>query len=379
MNDNMQDLNNHVTDIQTTAFAKGFDIFKKTGNFIAFTQRYPYPFIKQAALEFTIGSIRLNLLDTGIVLITPEVKKTNHNRQKNIIISTGIHGNETAPIEILERILQLIIKKEINVIHRLLFIIGNPMALKLNQRFYQQNLNRLFSGSYKQLTTSFESLRAKRLEVIVQRFFTEKLPQDHATHQTENIHYDLHTAIRGSVYEKFAICPFQKNHQVNTEQLNFLHDCDVNTLLLSQSANTTFAFFTSSHFSAQAFTIELGKARALGENDLQQLSTLQSRLLKLISQENTPNKFPRLQTMRLFKVVTQLIKFDNACHFLVADEVKNFTSYPKGTLLYKDDEHEYRTHQREYIVFPNAKVEIGERLALLVVPCPHSELLVTKN
>ncbi|MDP5208002.1 succinylglutamate desuccinylase/aspartoacylase family protein, partial [Alishewanella sp. SMS9] len=58
---------------------------------------------------------------------------------------------------------------------------------------------------------------------------------------------------------------------------------------------------------------------------------------------------------------------DFKLHF--ADDVQNFTSYPLGSLLATDGDLEYRVEREgEALIFPNAKVAIGQRAMLMVVP-----------
>lgn len=60
------------------------------------------------------------------------------------ILSAGIHGNETAPVELLDAIVDDIIDGQLTPIVRLLVILGNPAALAQQSRFVETNLNRLF-------------------------------------------------------------------------------------------------------------------------------------------------------------------------------------------------------------------------------------------
>ncbi|MDP1013847.1 succinylglutamate desuccinylase/aspartoacylase family protein [Klebsiella pneumoniae] len=45
-----------------------------------------------------------------------------------MLLSSGIHGNETAPIELLDRLLHGIARGEIKPRNRILFLFGNPEA-----------------------------------------------------------------------------------------------------------------------------------------------------------------------------------------------------------------------------------------------------------
>ncbi|TMP70203.1 succinylglutamate desuccinylase, partial [Pseudoalteromonas ruthenica] len=57
-------------------------------------------------------------------------------------------GNETAPIEICDQLIQSIIKGELVLKQRVLFIYGNPKSINIAKRFVEENLNRLFNGEH---------------------------------------------------------------------------------------------------------------------------------------------------------------------------------------------------------------------------------------
>jgi succinylglutamate desuccinylase len=61
-------------------------------------------------------------------------------------------------------------------------------------------------------------------------------------------------------------------------------------------------------------------------------------------------------------------KDDFKLHF--ADDLANFSDFNEGDILASESGTEYRAQMSgEAIVFPNAKVEIGQRALLTVVPC----------
>ncbi len=50
------------------------------------------------------------------------------------------------------------------------------------------------------------------------------------------------------------------------------------------------------------------------------------------------------------------------------DAVKNFTAYPKGTLIWENSHNHYVTqHAQERIVFPNKQVPQGQRAGLMII------------
>ncbi|MBI4836751.1 MAG: succinylglutamate desuccinylase/aspartoacylase family protein [Candidatus Abawacabacteria bacterium] len=56
-----------------------------------------------------------------------------------VVILGGVHGNETCGVKVLDQLQNLTINKG-----QLTLMYGNPMAIKQNVRFVEQNLNRMF-------------------------------------------------------------------------------------------------------------------------------------------------------------------------------------------------------------------------------------------
>jgi succinylglutamate desuccinylase len=51
-------------------------------------------------------------------------------------------------------------------------------------------------------------------------------------------------------------------------QLAWLRHCGIEAVLLHSKPANTFSYYTSHYHQAHAFTLELGKARPFGQNDL---------------------------------------------------------------------------------------------------------------
>ena len=83
----------------------------------------------------------VTFLDTGIIKFEPNTAAT-----QSLVISCGIHGNETAPIEIVNQIINDLLAEEQKCGQRVLFIFGNPWAMNAAERFVDINMNRLFCG-----------------------------------------------------------------------------------------------------------------------------------------------------------------------------------------------------------------------------------------
>lgn len=340
-------------------FSLAFRKFLVDGNFLALTRHFEKEVPETDA--FRVNNATAKLLDTGVLLIEPDTLATE---PKDYVISSGIHGNETAPIEIVNKLVSEIILGKIHVKQRTLFIIGNPVSMNTSKRFEVENLNRLFCGKYKEIPDCYEKERAEKLEQYVTDFFTS----EHSSKSTK-YHYDLHTAIRASKYEKFAIYPYQADKPWDKEQLAFMHACGVNTILFGHAPSGTFSYFSSATFHAHAFTVELGKVKPFGENDMANFKATEDNLRQLI--QNQPVELMAFDNnnFNLFSVLGDITKHSDDFVLHIANDVSNFTDFPVDTLLSEDGEQQYRTKQvGESIVFPNANVANGQRAGLLVVP-----------
>ncbi len=333
-------------------------ILKQTGNFLSLSREQAELF--SGGVEFVLeNGVKVEITDAGIVSFEP-----GQVSDKHIVLSCGVHGNETAPIEICDEMVQHILTGKLVPVHRVLFLFGNLPAMDIAERFVEENMNRLFNGAHSQGAgcNNAERVRAKALETAVERFFSSA----DASHS--KLHYDLHTAIRESKNEKFAVYPYLHERNYNLEQLGFLAACGVKTILLSENPTTTFSYFSSVNFNAHAFTVELGKVRPFGQNDMTRFEAAKSSLISLISQpEFSPTvSLDALDIFRVNQVINRQQK-DFILHF--EDDTPNFTGFGKGELLASETGREYRAEfEDEAIVFPNAKVALGQRALLTVVP-----------
>jgi len=366
-----------LTDITSDSFTQAYQQFVAQGDFISLTRQFEQGFAQTGVenqLSFNVKQAKISLLDTGVLLVEPTRWATP---SKSIVISSGIHGNETAPIEIVQQLISDIVTQKIQVKHRTLFIMGNPVAMNIAKRFQTENLNRLFCGKYQEIDPCFEKYRASKLEAYVSDFFNAGMTQSTSDNssdntnerQVTNYHYDLHTAIRDSKYEKFAIYPYQAGKPWDKEQLSFMASCGVNTILFGHGPSGTFSYFSSANFAAHAFTIELGKVRPFGENNMANFQAMTDNLSALVSDEEITLKNFDNNDFNLFEALGDITKVSDKFELYIADKASNFTDYPIGTLLSTDTNQEYRTTlSGESIVFPNANVGNGQRAVLMVVP-----------
>jgi succinylglutamate desuccinylase len=235
---------------------------QEQGDFLALSRNQSALF--SSAIQFVIAEhTQVKIIATGIICFEPLVVT-----DKDIVLSCGIHGNETAPIEICDALVKAILTNELVLKQRVLFLFGNLPAMHIAQRFVEENMNRLFSGEHKNLAAgqhlNDERRRANQLEEAVKDFY---LSVDSKSSRAR-IHYDLHTAIRPSKNDKFAVYPFQNGRAWDKYQLQVLLACGLNTILLSGSPTTTFSYYSANEFAAQAFTVELGKVKPFGQNNM---------------------------------------------------------------------------------------------------------------
>ncbi|WP_241242233.1 succinylglutamate desuccinylase [Thalassotalea sp. G2M2-11] len=344
---------------------------QRTGDFLSLTRKHEWSLASQFSFNVTHQTTnthaKVTVLDTGIIVFEP----INRATQKDIVLSSGVHGNETAPIEICAKLVQQLILGELPLAERVLFLFGNPAAMNIGERFVEENMNRLFSGGHSidqgqgAGLINKERHRALLLENTVRDFFEA----GGSGEQRQRYHYDLHTAIRGAKYDKFAVYPHTHGQPRKKQQLQFLKACGVNTILLSNSPTTTFSYFSARQFGADAFTVELGKVKPFGENDMTQFVDVEQTLTRFISGQEIELGNYDAKDFNIF-VISQIINRTHENFKLnFADDVKNFTDFPVGEVLAYDGDNVIKAEQPgEAIIFPNAHVAIGQRALLTVIP-----------
>lgn len=298
----------------------------------------------------------VTLLDSGVIKFEP-----NTACESSLVISCGIHGNETAPIEIISTIIDDLLSEELDCGQRVLFILGNPWAMASGERFVDLNMNRLFCGDWQYQDLELKEVkRAAKLEAYVANFFAEE-----PVTVNKHLHYDCHTAIRDSVRERFAVYPFVKGRELPDDQKAFLDQADIDTVLLQRQDANTFSSFTSLKQGAQSFTLELGKAKPFGENDLGRFTGINSALRALITGDELPDTPAR--TVDSFVISYSIHRSSENWEFFVTDDLPNFAEFPPGSVISQDGDEQYVVgDQPEYIVFPNALVPVGQRAGLML-------------
>lgn len=301
-------------------------------------------------LELDWANIELE--DTGILRIEPKQETS-----LSLVLSAGVHGNETAPLELLNQIVQDVLNEQLVCAVRLLVIFGNPPASNIGQRFTDINMNRLFSGAW-QSVDCWEGHRAEKIETAISTFF-----QDQPEHQ--KIHYDLHTAIRGSKYPKFAVHPFVGEKPYRQQQIAFLAAAEIEAVLLSHQPSTTLSYYSYDTHGAQAFTLELGQVAPFGENDLSKVAAMDQVLRTLICSETFLESDP--EKLKLFQVIDVLTKDADDYQLNISADFKNFSDFQKGQKLSESSHSTYFIKEDgDALVFPNTNLPVGQRSGLVV-------------
>lgn len=307
-------------------------------------------------IQLTREGARLHWLAQGALEVTPAA---SDDSGLDLLLSAGVHGNETAPIELLDRLLQGIASGQLIPRARILFLYGNPEAMRRGERYVEQDINRLFSGRHEQ-SSGFEALRANELERLAAAFFSRE--------GRERLHYDLHTAIRASKIEQFALYPYAEGREHSARELARLRAAGIEAVLLQQKTGITFSSYTYAHLGAEAFTLELGKARPFGQNQLVNLDLLEKRLRELVEQCEPAGA--TLDGLQLFSVSREVIKHSDAFKLHLPADIENFSELPLGYLLAEDIAGTRWLVEEEgaRIIFPNPKVKNGLRAGILIVP-----------
>ncbi|MFP8409737.1 succinylglutamate desuccinylase [Serratia marcescens] len=306
-----------------------------------------------------IPQLRWRWQGEGVLELTPR-----QPYRQAMVMSAGVHGNETAPIELLNQLVGDLLAGRLPLTVRLLVVLGNPAAMRAGKRYLHSDMNRMFGGRYRNFAASGETVRAQQLERALAAFFDGE--------QAARFHYDLHTAIRESRLPRFGILPFQKR-PYSEPMLKLLDAADLDALVVHSAPGGTFSHYSSEHLNAASCTLELGKARPFGSNDLQQFAAIDRALRAAVSEGALPTRAGA--EIRVFRVMHSLIKHSEDFKLHLDDDTANFTELQPGMLLCEQPQEDYRVSQEgAWILFPNPSVALGLRAGMLLSEVSRSTL-----
>ena len=281
-----------------------------------------------------------------------------------LLISVGVHGNETGPIEMMAQVLASLAQEPAALAVDLLIVVGNPAAIAQARRFIDADLNRLFGrdrGSLGSLGATAEAARAD----LIMRASTDFLAADPGQGSVTKWHLDLHTAIRPSLYPRFAIIPADASAPAQAALGAWLGSAGIDALVFNGEAAPTYSAFTAHVLGAISSTVELGRIARLGENALAPLAHTQAAVERLLRGQAEPigaDLPPR------FRVAQEIIKRSDAFAMTIGPDTHNFTELAPGALIATDGP--LRLHVGELpelVIFPNPDVLVGQRAGLMLV------------
>ncbi len=267
----------------------------------------------------------------------------------------AIHGNETAPVEIVDQLVQRLVREALPLRWRLLVIVGNPPALRANKRYLHSDMNRMFGERWRQFPLSEETQRAQRLEQAVARFIATTMAR---AGTSICIPRSAGRYIRASACSRPAIRRGRRIFFTGWAAPGWRRWCFIAS---PAGPSPTSA---ANGFAALACTLELGKALPLGENDLTQFAAVQRALSRLLVGDLAIADAPA--PLR-YRVVQQLTRHSDDFRLHMADQTLNFTPFEPGTLLAEEGETRYVVGpETEYVLFPNPTVAKGLRAGLML-------------
>ncbi|AOJ74707.1 succinylglutamate desuccinylase [Burkholderia ubonensis] len=345
-------------------------------DFLAFTLAGDAPAVRDGVCAG--GAVRWQWQGEGLLALEPGAADVaDVASSRSVLVSAGVHGDETAPIELLSMLVRDVAAGTLPLACRLLVVFGNSPAMRAGGRYLDDDLNRLFSGRHAQVPDSREAPRAAQLEAAAAAFFAAAPDTPGA-----RWHVDMHTAIRASVFEQFALLP-HTGTPPSRAMIEWLGDARIAAVLLHTAKGHTYSHFTAEHCGALACTLELGKVRPFGQNDLTRFAAADRAVRQLVSRAagDVGDKGDAgaargdAPLPRVFTVIDQITKQSDALELFVAADVANFTPFPRGTVLAQDGAYRYTVrHDEERIVFPNPSVKPGLRAGLLVVDTTRETL-----
>ena len=322
----------------------------------------PLPEAVRALADADFGTVAQRFAGAGLAVGLPAkgiltVKRGDAPARASVIVSVGVHGDETGPIEMVAHVLEALSREPDKLAVDLMLCVGNIDAIQAGKRFIDADLNRMFRPVRGALADTAEAARADQLIAATVAFFDGAGP--------DRWHLDLHTAIRPSVYPTFAIVPDLIAEQGKCALIAWLGQAAIGAIIMNPQSAGTYSYYSAEHHGAAATTVELGRVGTLGRNDLSLFADASAALDDLLrGAAPTGGK----AEPHVFKVAQEIIKHSDAFAMAFDRGTHNFTALAQGQVIARDGEHVYTVrHPEELVVFPNPDVRVGLRAGLMVV------------
>lgn len=309
--------------------------------------------VSALAARFAAAGHDVQLPAAGIVQVRSVTPVACH-----LLISVGIHGDETAPIEILAELLDELAAAPDTLGVNLMVVVGNLAAIAQGRRYIDADLNRMFGAELGPLASTTDARRAAVIMAATSQFL--------GATSGMKWHLDLHTAIRASAYPAFAIVPVVTEDDRHPALLSWLGSAGIGAVVINTKTASTFSTYTATQWGATSCTVELGRVGVLGANTLDAFAPARAALRGLLRAE--PPLASATTTPVLFDVAQELIKHSDGFRLQFDRATQNFTALAAGSIIACDGDVTYRVGPvAEHVVFPNPDVKIGLRAGLLVV------------
>lgn len=297
--------------------------------------------------EHRVGGARWTWLAQGVLQIEPE----STGDLCGAILSVGVHGDETVPIRLLDRWLEDTWRREGPVTRPMLVILANPEAVKLGRRFVEHNMNRLFFPGAAD-SMAGEHRRAMVLMDRVREF---------AARHPGGLHFDMHSTIKASDQDRFAVIPVDCEAPATDELYDWLRQFSVDAWVRNISPAAAFSGFTA-RLGYRSATLELGRVSSLDEPIDRFLPLLPALDSLAAGKPDTGGEHP----MAAFQVVDEILRPEGDFAVCLEDFV-NFRALPAGTLIARGGGRSWRVEQDgDALLFLNPDVPPGHRVALII-------------
>jgi succinylglutamate desuccinylase len=320
------------------------------------------PHAVRALAEADFGAVAQRFTDAGFTVGLPAkgimtIKREAAPGRASVVVSVGVHGDETGPIEVVAHVLDAIAQTPAALAVDLMVCVGNIDAIAAGKRFIDADLNRMFRPVRGALAAAAEAARADTMIAATAAFFAGAGPL--------RWHLDLHTAIRPSVYPTFAIVPDLIADEGKQALIGWLGQAAIGAIIMNPQSAGTYSYHSAEFHGAAASTVELGRVGTLGQNDLSQFADVHLALDGLLRGEPTG---PARIASHVFKVAQEIIKLSDGFAMAFDRSTQNFTALRQGDVIATDGQTVYRVeHPEELVVFPNPDVRVGLRAGLMVV------------